>query len=130
MDAANGQSQTAPPDDAEALAAARAEFWARWRGELPSFAESRCVAARSVESNAAVTGTTRNPPAALAASGARRRKAEALLARFEHLIEKELARCERCMTPDEWREHREWIEEYARGSLWEALGHRSHKGML
>ncbi|HZZ04324.1 DUF927 domain-containing protein [Paraburkholderia sp.] len=29
------------PDDAEALDAARAEFWMRWRGELPSYAEAR-----------------------------------------------------------------------------------------
>ncbi|TCK44104.1 uncharacterized protein (DUF927 family) [Paraburkholderia sp. BL8N3] len=29
------------PDDADALDAARAEFWMRWRGELPSYAEAR-----------------------------------------------------------------------------------------
>ncbi|CAD6551449.1 hypothetical protein ACFQ3P_30235 [Paraburkholderia sabiae] len=130
MDAADVQSQTAPPDDAEALAAARAEFWARWRGELPSYAESRRVAVRLIESNAAVTGTPRNPLAARVANGASRRRAEALVACFERLIEKELARCERCMTPGEWREHREWVEQYARGSLWEALEQRSHKGVL
>lgn len=35
-------------------------------------------------------------------------KAEAHVARIERLIEKEPARCEGCMPPEEWREHREW----------------------
>lgn len=39
--AAPEPASSAPPDDAEALDAARAEFWLRWRGELPSYAEAR-----------------------------------------------------------------------------------------
>jgi hypothetical protein len=31
----------APLDDAEALDAAPAELWMRWRGELPSYADAR-----------------------------------------------------------------------------------------
>ncbi|WP_162600929.1 GIY-YIG nuclease family protein [Paraburkholderia sp. C35] len=128
--AAREPGSSATPDDAEALAAARAEFWARWRGELPSYAEARHLAARQIPRRSAATGTKCDSPSVHVVSATTRRKAEGLLDRFERLIEKELARCERCMTRDEWREHREWIEEHARGSLWEALIHRSHKGML
>lgn len=112
--------------DAEALAAARAEFWSRWRGASSCSAASRRQPARCAHTNDAAS----KPPAAPKMSAATRRKAGALLARFERLIAAELARCEACMTPEEWRAHRQWVEEHARGSLWEALERRTHTGTL
>ena len=47
MDAAVTTPRSVPPDDAEAIAAARAEFWARWRGERPSYATSRRQSAQA-----------------------------------------------------------------------------------
>jgi hypothetical protein len=56
--------------------------------------------------------------------------AQALKARVEHLIAKELLRCEASMTPAQWRAHREWVTadvvEAAR--LW--LRERSARGQL
>ncbi|MBK5119096.1 hypothetical protein IQ288_04280 [Burkholderia sp. R-69980] len=62
--------------------------------------------------------------------GPRRQQAESLRVWIERHIAKELDRCERCMTPDEWREHRDWIEEHARGCLWEALARYAAKGKV
>ncbi|GBH27937.1 hypothetical protein [Burkholderia vietnamiensis] len=54
----------------------------------------------------------------------------ALQARAAHMLANELARCERGMTPDQWREHRAWIEENARISLLTALCERAARGAL
>jgi len=114
-------------DDTKAIAAARTEFWMRWRGEPPCYAASRRQTARRVQSTEAASDAPTNPPAAPVVSAATHRKGDALLARFERLIEKELARCEGRMALDEWRAHRAWIEEHARGCLWEALAHHAAK---
>ncbi|MDH6150605.1 MULTISPECIES: hypothetical protein [Paraburkholderia] len=119
----------APPGDAEALAAARAEFWVRWRGELP-YVEASRPATLAARSEAAPAPKLREQERCAVVRGPRRRKTEVLLARFERLIGKELIRCESCMTADEWREHRAWVEENARGSLWDAMTQRSHRGAL
>jgi hypothetical protein len=34
------------------------------------------------------------------------------------------------MTPDQWREHREWIEEHVRCSMWDALQQLAARGEL
>ncbi|MEX3839861.1 hypothetical protein [Paraburkholderia sp. BR10882] len=39
-------------------------------------------------------------------------EAQSLKQRTEAAIERELARCERSMSPAQWREHREWITDY------------------
>ncbi|MDR5743245.1 hypothetical protein QCE73_08765 [Caballeronia sp. LZ029] len=57
-------------------------------------------------------------------------RAQSLRAWIERCIEKELHRCGQCMTPDEWREHRDWIEEHARACLWYALEQRAKDGEL
>lgn len=49
MDTAVGNLDGARPADAEALTAARADFWRRWRGELLSYAETRRQEARTGE---------------------------------------------------------------------------------
>ncbi|MDH6150490.1 MULTISPECIES: AlpA family phage regulatory protein [Paraburkholderia] len=110
-----------PPDDADVLDAARAEFWARWRGELPSYAESRRLASGALRIAAAPVATPMEPASIAVMGGPRRRKAESMLARFEARLAKEFARCERCMSPEQWREHRAWMEDNARCCLWEAL---------
>ncbi|WP_175152741.1 hypothetical protein [Paraburkholderia ultramafica] len=54
----------APPDDAEAIATARAEFWMRWRGELASYGASR----RQPASALAVAVSLPAPPHRVTAS--------------------------------------------------------------
>ncbi|MBC8726467.1 hypothetical protein F6X37_34590 [Paraburkholderia sp. 31.1] len=128
--AAPEPESSAPPRDAEALAAARAEFWARWRGELPSYAEARRIAARAVRDEAVPTAEPRKPQPSVRVVSRSGRTAASLRAWFDVRIAKELARCEHGMTANEWREHREWIEENARGSLMEALTRHAAKGAL
>lgn len=54
----------------------------------------------------------------------------ALQAYAARLLAGELARCERAMTPDEWREHRSWVEANARASLRAVLDARAERGPL
>jgi hypothetical protein len=122
MDCATIMPQAAPPDDAEALAAARAEFWARWRGELPSYAATRRKAAQA--------SSCAGPKSASVLSMQCRNEAGKLVARVDRLVEKELARCEASMTGSAWHKHREWVEEHARGCLWEVLSSLATKGKL
>ncbi|MEM5293527.1 hypothetical protein VSR82_04170 [Burkholderia sp. JPY481] len=129
MDTAAIEPQTSPPDDAEALAAARAAFWTRWRGAQPNV-QARRPATLAARSEAASAPKVREQEHRAAVRGSRRRDAEAFLVRFEYLIDRELQRCESCMMPHEWREHHEWIEENARASLWAAITRRSRKGAL
>lgn len=58
------------------------------------------------------------------------RSGAALHAWAERLIAAELARCERAMTPEQWAEHRAWVEENARASLLIALRERAQRGTL
>jgi hypothetical protein len=58
------------------------------------------------------------------------RSGAALHAWAERLIAAELARCEACMTPEQWIEHHAWIEENARASLLAALRERAQRGTL
>jgi hypothetical protein len=60
----------------------------------------------------------------------RPRTAAELAAWADALLACELARCRSCMTPQQWREHREWIEENARSSLLAALYERADRGLL
>ncbi|WP_147329539.1 hypothetical protein [Paraburkholderia sp. DHOC27] len=120
----------AAPDDAEALDAARAEFWMRWRGELPSYAEARRVSAKATQADIRPVGQPPRTDLFSSLNGPRRQRAESLRVWFERRITKELDRSERRMTRDEWRAHREWIEEHARSCLWEALERHAAKGKL
>ncbi|WP_233864005.1 hypothetical protein [Paraburkholderia adhaesiva] len=58
------------------------------------------------------------------------RSGAALHAYAARLLAGELARCERSMTPEQWAEHRAWIEENARVSLLMALRERAERGEL
>lgn len=51
-------------------------------------------------------------------------------ARVEAAIERELERCERCMTPEQWAGHREWVLDYLIASAREWLRNTSAKGRL
>lgn len=59
-----------------------------------------------------------------------RRTAAELRAWADTLLVCELARCQSRMTPEQWAEHREWIEANARESLHAALIERAERGKL
>ena len=82
-----------PPDDTDALDAARAGFWARWRGELPTCAEARRQAEQVVRADAAPSTTPYEPELAPVLRGPRKCKAKSLLAWFDSRLAKELRRC-------------------------------------
>jgi hypothetical protein len=56
--------------------------------------------------------------------------AQALRERVERMIERELARCERTMTPDEWCRDREWITENVVTAASKWLRDKSSRGEL
>ncbi|WP_143281727.1 hypothetical protein [Caballeronia cordobensis] len=118
------------PDDAEALAAARAEFWARWRAASTHRADTRRASARIPLPYASSCRTPHQRTQQSEPTGACRRAAESLQTWFERCIERELNRCEQGMTPEEWRAHCDWIEDHARCCLWEALERRAARGEL
>ncbi|NML29397.1 hypothetical protein [Paraburkholderia antibiotica] len=49
------------------------------------------------------------PLTACADRSAKHSRAQLLRVRVEAMIERELARCERTLTPARWIEHREWV---------------------
>jgi hypothetical protein len=117
---------------AEGLAAARAEFWSRWRKGPPP---AKACPLRGPKAVAHITRPALpiQPARSVtprALSEPRRHDAESLRTWFERCIAKELHRCEQCMTAAQWREHREWIETHARGSLWDAVQRRAARGEL
>ena len=59
-----------------------------------------------------------------------RSSAQRLRQRVESAIARELARCERCMTPAEWAEHRDWVRDYVVASAREWLRTQSRRGAL
>lgn len=117
-------------NDAEAIAAARVAFWTRWRGGPPLEADTHRPHGRTRPSRRLSPTMPDQRDHLPEPSGQRRNDAESLCAWVERCIAKELKRCQRRMTPAEWREHREWIEEHARGSLWDALEQRAARGEL
>jgi hypothetical protein len=75
-------------------------------------------------------GSSAPPDGANTAGQHPTRTSPSLQAWAERMLAAELARCERAMTPDEWREHREWIEKNARASLLMVLRERAERGQL
>lgn len=55
---------------------------------------------------------------------------QALCAFVESQISKELCRCERYMTPQQWRDHREWVEAYLREGAHEWAKDQAKRGLL
>ncbi|CAG4924671.1 hypothetical protein [Paraburkholderia saeva] len=54
----------------------------------------------------------------------------ALRVHVESQIEKELARCERGMTPEQWCEHRDWVRDYVVTGAREWLRNKAREGQL
>ncbi|MFT0174638.1 hypothetical protein ACLKMY_37815 [Paraburkholderia mimosarum] len=56
--------------------------------------------------------------------------AQRLRQRVESAIDRELARCEKCMTPAHWVEHAEWVRDYVVASAREWLRTQAREGAL
>lgn len=80
---------------------------------------SSCLAPERLDAVLSATRTAKRP-----------RTASSLRAWADALLVCELARCQSCMTAQQWAEHREWIEENARASLLDALYARAERGQL